>query len=52
MKVKAKVSFSGLLTMSKGEELEIKDKTICEDLLSAGYVEEVKSKKKVKADEN
>jgi hypothetical protein len=53
MKVKAKVSFSGLITMHKGEERDIEDKAIFEDLLNAGYVEEAKSsKKKVKADEN
>jgi hypothetical protein len=52
MKVKAKVSFSGLISMHEGEEREIENKIIYEDLLNAGYVEEVKSKKKVKADEN
>lgn len=52
MKVKAKVSFSGLITMHQGEEREIEDKAIRDDLLGAGYVEEVKTKKKVKADEN
>ncbi len=49
MKVKALVSFSGEVTMTKGEQLEIKNKEILEDLLQAEYVEEVKvSKKKVK----
>lgn len=38
--------------MSKGEEKDIDDKFIFEDLISAGYVEEVKKKKKVKANEN
>jgi hypothetical protein len=52
MKVKAKVSFSGLISMHEGEEREIENKVIYEDLLNAGYVDEVKSKKKVKADEN
>jgi hypothetical protein len=53
MKVKALVSFSGLVTMAKGEEKVIKDKEICEDLLKAGYVEELLStKKKVKTDDN
>ncbi|MCM3763450.1 hypothetical protein [Neobacillus niacini] len=52
MKVKALVSFAGVVTMGVGEVKEIKDKAICEDLLQAGYVEEVKSTKKVKSDEN
>lgn len=52
MKVKALVSFAGAVTMGKGEEREITDKTICKDLIQAGYVEEMKSTKKVKADEN
>lgn len=53
MKVKALVNFSGIVTMTKGEEKEIKNKEIYEDLLQANYVEEVKSKKsKVKFNEN
>ncbi len=46
MKVKALVGFSGVVTMSKDEELEIKDKEIVEDLLQAGFVEEIKDTKK------
>lgn len=38
--------------MHKDEETEIKDKAICEDLLAAGYIEEVKPKRKVKANED
>lgn len=38
--------------MALGEEREIKDKTILDDLIKAGYVEEIKSKKKVKTDED
>ena len=52
MKVKAVVSFCGLVSMAKNEVREINDKVILDDLLQAGYVEEVKSRKKVKADEN
>lgn len=65
MKVKALVSFAGIVTMAKGEEREIKDSYVLKDLLRVGYVEEVKVKvsaepktkpktrqKKVKADEN
>ncbi|MCX7903275.1 MAG: hypothetical protein N2486_02080 [Caloramator sp.] len=52
MKVRALVNFAGIITMKKGDEIEINDKEICEDLLRAGYVEEVKSSKKVKKDED
>lgn len=52
MKVKAKVSFAGAVIMAQGEVKDIKDKEILEDLLQAGYVEEVKSTKKVTADED
>lgn len=53
MKVKALVSFAGAFSMYKGEEKECNDKVILQDLLKAGYVEEVKSrKKKGKTDEN
>jgi hypothetical protein len=52
MKVKARISFSGLVSMGKGEEKEITDKLILDDLLRAGYVEDVKSKKNVKTNEN
>ncbi|MDF2788679.1 MAG: hypothetical protein K0S80_1777 [Neobacillus sp.] len=38
--------------MHKGEELDIKDKAIYEDLLAADYVEKVETKKKVKANED
>ena len=42
---KAKVSFSGLISMRKGDVKEIKDKKIVKDLLKAGYIEEVKPDK-------
>ena len=42
---KALVSFSGKLSMSKGQVREITDKEIIKDLLKAGYIEEVKSTK-------
>ena len=48
---KALVSFSGKLSMSKGQVKEIKDKEIIKDLLKAGYIEEVKSTKKKKEEE-
>lgn len=52
MKVKALVSFAGAFSMHKGEVKECNDKDILQDLLSCGYIEEVKKKKKVKADED
>lgn len=39
MKFKAKVGFSGLVSMKKGEVKEINDKYIADDLLKAGYIE-------------
>ena len=44
MLVKAKVSFAGLVTMSKGEIREVCEE-VGSDLLRAGYVAEVKSGK-------
>ena len=41
MKVKALVGFSGLISMHKGEETEITDQEVLDDLLSANYVEEI-----------
>lgn len=52
MKVKALVSFAGQVTMAPGEVRDIEDKMICEDLIGAGYVEELKTTKKVAKDEN
>jgi hypothetical protein len=54
MKYKAKVSFSGLCSMSKGEVKEINDKYIVDDLLRAGYIEPIekpKAKKPLKKGE-
>lgn len=44
MKVKAKVSFCGSVTMGLGEVREIQDEDILKGLLKAGYVEEVAEK--------
>lgn len=53
MKVKALVSFSGIVTMTQGDIGEIKNKEVYQDLLRAKYVEEVKgAKKKVSTNEN
>lgn len=45
---RAKVGFSGLISMKKNEVKEIKDKKIAKDLLKAGYIEEVKPTKSEK----
>lgn len=55
MKVKALVSFAGMVTMARGEERDILDENVCKDLLRAKYVEELKNKttrRKVKSDED
>lgn len=41
MKIKAKTSFCGILTMSKGEIREYNNEVVLADLLKAGYIEEV-----------
>ncbi len=43
---KALLSFSGLISMSKGEVREIEDKEIVKDLLQAKYIEEIKKETK------
>ena len=63
MKIKAKTSFCGALTMAKGETREYSDNAVLTDLLKAGYIEETKAdpaekkpkastKRGVKADES
>ena len=42
MEYRAKVSFSGIISMAAGQVAEIADPTIAKDLLKAGYIEEVK----------
>lgn len=52
MKIKAKTSFCGILSMAKGEVRECSNQAVLTDLLKAGYVEEVKenpAEKKIKA---
>lgn len=54
MKVRALTSFSGkAITMYKGEVREVADKSLLEDYLNAGFIEEVVSstKKAVKKSE-
>ena len=41
-------SFSGKVSMHKGEIKAITDKSVVADLLRAGYIEEVKPQKKEK----
>lgn len=45
MKYRALISFSGNITMSMGEVREIENKGIANDLLNAGYIEELKETK-------
>ena len=45
---KAKVSFSGAVSMHVGEVADIADVNIAKDLLKAGYIEEVKPAEKAK----
>lgn len=53
MKVKALVSFAGLVTMGVGETKDINDKVVLNDLIKAKFVEPVKStRKKANADES
>ena len=42
MKIRAKNSFCGTLCMTQGEVREYDDTVVLQDLLQAGYVEEVK----------
>ncbi len=46
MKHKALVSFTGAVTMTKGEVREISDLAIVKDLLKAGYIEPVEEEAK------
>lgn len=45
MKIKALTGFSGAFSMAKGEVRECSDKAVLQDLLQAGYAEEVKTEK-------
>ena len=51
MLYRALKSFSGRLSMRKGEEKAIADKTVIANLLRCGYIEEVKPQKKEKEKE-
>lgn len=41
-------SFVGKINMAKGQEKEITDKNIINDLIQAGYIEEVKIENEIK----
>lgn len=43
---KALKSFCGKVSMKKGETKDIDDKNVIEDLLNAGYIEEIKNESK------
>lgn len=46
---KALKSFSGpLISMAKGQEKDIKEPALIQDLLRAGYIEEIKVKDEIK----
>lgn len=45
MKHRALVSFSGAISMTKGEVREISNPTVVEDLLKAGYIEPAEGEK-------
>lgn len=46
MAYRALTSFSGLVSMKKGEERDIQDEAIVKDLLRAGYIEDLSAKQK------
>lgn len=52
MKVKALKSFSGAISMHEGEVREIEDKSILDDLTTAGYIEPDALKRSVKSNES
>ena len=47
---KARVNFSGVVSMNVGDVRNIEDVNIAKDLLKAGYIEEVKPAKKAIAE--
>lgn len=46
MAYRALTSFSGLVSMKKGEERDIQDEAIVKDLLRAGYIEDLSANQK------
>lgn len=51
MRIRAKESFAGAISMYKGQETECNDEVVLQDLLDSGYVEEVKEEVKEKVKE-
>ncbi|KAF5054763.1 hypothetical protein DSECCO2_384760 [anaerobic digester metagenome] len=45
MKVKALISFSGAVSMTQGQTIQVEEGEVLTGLLSCGYVEEVEEKK-------
>lgn len=43
MRYKALKSFSGVISMAEGDEKEINDKAVVDDLLNAGYIKPAKT---------
>lgn len=43
MKIEAITSFCGVLSMAKGEVREYSDEAVLADLISAGYIKEVRA---------
>lgn len=52
MNIKALKTFSGAVSMYKGEVREISDKYILDDLTKAGYIEPDTPKRSVKSNES
>ena len=47
-KYEALTSFVGVMSATRGDILEIKDKDMAKDLVEAGFIKEVKPKKEAK----
>lgn len=48
MMYRALTTFGGVVSMRKGQEKAIADKAVADDLVRAGYVEQIKEEKKSK----
>lgn len=51
MRVKALTSFSGAISMAKGEERDIQNGVLLKDLLQAGYIETLEAEKQSEGEE-
>lgn len=52
MRVEALTSFCGAISMTKGEERDIKNNVLLKDLLQAGYVKSLESENEILEDED